>query len=437
MPHTSEKKQRSAMALFLVSLAITSAAAHANDWPNWRGPNHDGSTAESGLPAEWTTTKNVLWATEMPGSSSSTPIVSGDRVFVVSNDTDATALQALCLDRDTGAILWMNELVSDASANRRNDMASCSPVTDGKHIYFLFGSGDLIALDFQGAISWSRNLTEEFGPIHQSWGYSSSPLLYNGNLYIPILRGQWQPGVTNTDEASFMVAIDASTGETLWKVNRKSDAIGESFDSYATPIPYASGGKVAIVMQGGDYLTGHDPFTGAELWRQAHNPRHGRNDRLIPSPVVAGDLICGLQARGGNAFAVRPKSGASIAYEDSEWIYSGRTGDVPTPLYYDGRIYILNGVNKSLMCLDPATGEEIWKEYLGASARIWSSPTAGDGKIYCLDERGQVTVLAAGDKFSVISQSEMGGYPSKSSIAIADGKLFIRTAEKLYCVAAK
>ena len=144
--------------------------------------------------------------------------------------------------------------------------------------------------------------------------------------------------------------------------------------------------------------------------------------------------MCALQPRGLDAFAFRPGNKARLAYTDSTWIYDERTGDVPTPLYYDGRLYILNGARKMMICLDPATGEEIWTGDLGASARIWSSPTAGDGKIYCLDERGQVTVIAAGDKFKVLSQADMGGAPSKSSIAIADGRLFIRTAEKLYCI---
>lgn len=430
-------KQVAAVAIFLSGVAAHAGFAHAGDWPGWRGPNHNGSTSETNLPEEWSAAQGVLWAAEMPGRSSATPAVWGDKVFVASNDKTRKLLYGICLDRDSGDVLWNKQLVEGAWVNARNDSATCSPVTDGDRVYFMFGTSDLFALDFDGAEVWSKNLDREFGPVTTNWGYGSSPLLYKGRLYIQVLRGQWGSGVSqmeHTDEDSYVLCLDAASGETVWKVHRPSDAIGESFDSYTTPIPYEADGKTAIVVHGGDYITGHDPATGEELWRQAHNPRRGRADRLIPSPVIAGDLVCALQPRGLDAFAFRPGNKARLAYTDSTWIYDERTGDVPTPLYYDGRLYILNGARKMMICLDPATGEEIWTGDLGASARIWSSPTAGDGKIYCLDERGQVTVIAAGDKFKVLSQADMGGAPSKSSIAIADGRLFIRTAEKLYCI---
>jgi len=432
-------KHTGAIAIFLGCVVSSWESARAGDWPGWRGPNHDGSTREPNLPAQWSASEGVLWATDMPGRSSATPAVWGDKVFVVSNDKTRKNLYGMCLDRDSGEVIWSKGLVKDGWVNARNDSASCSPVTDGKLVYFLFGTSDLFALDLDGNEAWSKNLDRDFGPVATNWGYGSSPLLHGGRLYIQVLRGQWGSGVSmmeHTDEDSYLLCLDAASGDTVWKVHRPSDAVGESFDSYTTPIPYERDGKTEIVVQGGDYITGHDPETGEELWRHAHNPRKGRTDRLIPSPVIAGDLVCGLQPRGLDAFAFRPGEKTQMAYTDSTWIYDGRTSDVPTPLYYEGRLYIVNGARKSMLCLDPATGEEIWTGDLGASARIWASPTAGDGKIYCLDERGQVTVVAAGDEFKVISQAEMGGQPCKSSIAIADGKLFIRTAEKLYCVAA-
>lgn len=421
----------------LIAIACLAGPASAGDWPNWRGPAYDGSSDESNLPAKWTS-RDVKWSTPMPGRSSATPVIWGDRVFVVSNDAKRTSLHALSLNRDTGEVIWNKRLVTGARSNARNDMASCSPVTDGKLVYFMFGNSELFALDFDGNPVWSKNLDRDFGPITPNWGYSSSPLLYGGRLYIPVLRGQWGSGISmmaHTDDDSYVLCLDAATGETVWKVHRASDAVGESFDSYATPVPFESNGETVIVVQGGDYLTGHDADTGVERWRQGHNPKKGRSDRLIPSPVVAGDVVCGVQARGGNLFAVFPGKTKEMEYSDSHWIYDQRTTDVPTPLYYEGKLYVLIGTRKLLLCIDPVTGKEIWRGDLGSSSRIWASPTAGDGKIYFLDERGQVTVVAAGDEFKVLSQSELGGAPSKSSIALADSKLFIRTADTLYCIA--
>ena len=155
-------------------------------------------------------------------------------------------------------------------------MASCSPVTDGKLVYFMFGTGDLFALDFDGNEVWSKDLEREYGPIGQQFGYSSSPLLYKDRLYLPLLHGQWSvggPWSSYTDKDSYVLCLDAASGEEVWKVHRPTDARGESFDSYGSAIPYEAGGPPAIIVQGGDYVTGHDPATGKELWRQAHNPR--------------------------------------------------------------------------------------------------------------------------------------------------------------------
>jgi outer membrane protein assembly factor BamB len=145
-----------------------------------------------------------------------------------------------------------------------------------------------------------------------------------------------------------------------------------------------------------------------------------------------GDLAIGLQPRGGDAFAVKPGTKMRFDYEESHWIYRGRTADVPTPAVYEDKVYVLVGTLGKLICLDPRTGAELWTGDLDASARIWSSPTAGDGKIYCVDENGQVTIASIAGEFEVLSQAEFGGSVTKSSIAIAGGSLYIRTADALY-----
>ena len=422
------------LAVFLGITLFYGAIAAAGDWPQWRGPNHNGSTVGSNLPVSWSTTENVVWSADLPGYSEASPIVVGDRVFVASNDESQTKLYAICLDRDTGKTLWSKLITDSARASSRNSMASCSPVSDGERVFFMFGSGDLYAMDLDGNIIWSQNLGDDYGPFASQWGYSSTPLIYNNRLYVTVMRGT-QTSQGATDENSFLLCLEPATGKVLFKIHRTSDARGESQDSYTSPVPYEFQGHSQIVLSGADYITGHDAILGDELWRHPHNPRKIQNWRLIPSPVIANDVVIGVEPRGGSAFAVKPTGDARMRFDDAAWVFDAKTTDVPTPPFYDGRLYILNGARRIMTCVNPITGEEIWSGDLGGRARIWSSPTAADGKIYCLNEQGTTIVLAAGDTFKILGEGRLGGAPSKSTIAIADERLFIRTAEKLYCIA--
>ncbi len=417
--------------------ALIASSAFAADWPSWRGAEHNGTSPEQGMPERIDPVADLRWSADMPGSSSATPIIANGRVFVVSNNENDLKVFGLCLDAATGAVLWQKLLGEVESVPTRNTMASCSPTTDGKHVYFLSGNGNLYCYDYEGKEIWLKRLPEHYGHIGQQFGYSSSPLLHKGRLYLPILRGQWETGEswdTYTDKDSHLVCLDAATGAEIWKTHRPSNANGESFDSYASAVPLETEKGDAIVVQGGDHLTAHDAATGKELWRQEHNPRKGGNWRLIPSPIVAGDVVIGLQPRGGDAFAILPGEQTEFAYENSHWIYAANTGDVSTPAYYEGRVYVVNDTRKILICLNPNTGAEIWRGELEASGRIWSSPTIADGKLYILDENGQLSIAEIGERFRLLSQAEFGGGIAKSSVAIADGSLWIRTADKLYRV---
>jgi outer membrane protein assembly factor BamB len=427
-----------------MSLAITllaTAAATADDWANWRGPNHNGTSGETNLPTEWSNTDNILWSATLPGPSSSTPIVSGDRVFVSSSGESEKKLHALCFDRRTGERLWGRLIAESKWVPHRSGMSLSSPVTDGTLVYFLYGTSDLFALDFDGNEVWSKNLDREVGPITPLHGYGASPLLHNGKLYIPMIRGQWRAPVyvkqeLYTDKDSFIACLDAKTGELHWKVHRPSHAYSESFDSYATPVIYNHGGVEQLILQGGDVLTGHSAETGEELWRLVYNRKKQKYWQLIPTPVIAEDVIVAMLPKSRAAFALRPELDAQYEYEDSLWIYPGRTTTVPSPIYYQGRVYIINGARRTIICLDPKTGEEIWSEYLGTKSRIWATPTAADGKIYCFSETGETIVVAAEDTFKIVAHNPAlaGNGEAHSSIAIASGNLFLRTGSALYCV---
>jgi len=443
------KKEKFTMACFSIRVFVAVAflggalagmpgVAYGGDWPHWRGPHYNGTSGETGLP-DVISDANVVWRTPLPALSSASPIVLGNRVYAVSNSEDLKSLFGYCMDRDTGKILWEKEFVSGIEQPRRNTAASPSPVTDGERVYFTFGSTDIFATDLDGNILWSLNLDKKYGPASQQFGYSATPLPFKGKLFVAVMRGQWDRMQLDdfTDEDSYILCLDPATGTEIWKKHRASDGGDEAFDSYTSPIPYEHNGVAAVLTQGANYVIAHDPATGDELWRQNHNPDKGRMWRLIPSPVVAEDLVIGVQPRGLSPFGIRPVAGKTIAFDESLWIYDGKTTDVPTPVYHDGRVYLLNGVRGLLYCLEATTGKELWVGELGADSRIWASPVYADGKIYCVTESGQVLSMRVGESFELLSRHSFGGKECKSTIAIADGKLFVRTSDALYCLAEK
>tara|TARA_R110001592_G_scaffold198500_1_gene446776 strand:- start:2407 stop:3717 length:1311 start_codon:yes stop_codon:yes gene_type:complete len=422
----------SLLASVFFGMQFTAVAA---DWPYWRGPHFNGTSDETGFSGAVSEDK-IQWRTPMPGASSASPIVVGDRIYCVSNSGDMGALVGYCLNRDTGDVIWQKEFVSGVEQPRRYTLASPSPVTDGERIYFTFGTGDLIATDSDGKVVWAKNLMEVYGPISQQFGYSATPLPFKGKLYVAIMRGQWDRKELDdfTDEDSYLICLDPTTGDEVWKTHRSSDGHDEAFDSYTSPMPYDHDGVSAIITQGANYVIAHDTTTGKELWRQNHNPEMGKMWRLIPSPVMADGLVIGVQPRGLSPFAIRPEAGKSFAFDESLWIFDGKTTDVPTPVYDNGRVYLMNGVRKLLYCLDAKTGKELWVGEVDADSRIWSSPVVADGKMFCLTEEGQVVTMKVGDSFEMISTLSLGGKECKSTIAISDGKLFVRTSEALYCL---
>ena len=428
---------RSVTTLSLLACMVVFAFSRteAEDWPHFRGPHFNGTSDETGLP-DVLSSESIRWRTPLPGMSSASPVVLGDRVYCTSNSEDMTALEGLCISRDTGKIIWRKTFVSDVEQPRRNSMASPSPVTDGERIYFTFGSGDIIATDPDGNVQWSKNLVEEYGPINQQFGYSATPLPFKGKLYVAVMRGQWDRMSLNefTDADSYVLCLDSKTGAEVWKTHRTSDGHDEAFDAYTSPTAYDYGGVTAIITQGANYVIAHDADTGKELWRQNHNPEMGKMWRLIPSPVVAEDLVIGVQPRGLKPFGIRPEAGKSFSFDESLWIYDGKTTDVPTPVYDEGRVYLLNGVRKLLYCLEAETGKKLWIGKVEADSRIWSSPVMGDGKMYFLTQNGQVLVAKVGESFEMLSAVSLGGKECKSTIAISDGKLFVRTSDALYCL---
>ncbi len=420
-----------------LACVLSPSAAVSAHWPNFRGPELNGSSASAHVAERWSVDDGLRWSVDLPGPGSSTPAVWGRRLFLTAANADGELL-AMCLDTSDGSVQWQRK----HGLNRRhgrNDMTSPSPVTDGTRVIFLFGTGEMAAYDMDGARLWARDLVQDFGKFAWGFGYGASPLLHEGRLYVQMMRRPRQPVPPDGEQhEAFLLAIDPVSGHDLWRQGRPSDALDESWESYVTPTVHGSAEQTQIVIPGADTMTGHDPVDGRELWRLDFNHRRLRNWRLIPTPISDGRRIFCAIPRGAAFVAVDPGGappGVGLKAA-AAWSMNTNAPDVCSPLLYDGRLYILDGDRRVVTCLDPETGRSIWRGQLGSETVIRASPTAADGKLFVMDEDGLVHVLAAGDEFRVITSIAMGGgQPARSSIVIVDGNLFVRTASALHRVA--
>ena len=429
------------LVLSLLLLSTPAFAAEPNNWPQWRGPNFDGSSAATGLPDKIGPNDNVVWSATMPGPSAATPIVWNDRVFVSSPDNASNKLLAIAIDRKTGREIWRKEVGMGSKPNPRNNTASPSPITDGKHVWFYYGTGDLACFDFDGRQVWARNLVKEHGAFNFMWIYGSSPLLYKGKLYIQVLHNTkpWEGEAPKEPAESYLLAIDPATGKDLWKQARPNAAEQESKESYGTPIPFLSSERGEVVLIGGDVVTGHDPETGKELWRYGEwNPGKEPFWRIIPSVVTGGGLAFAAAPKGGPVMAIKPGGEGNITKTHEAWNTKEFTTDVCVPLYYQDKLYVLDGDRKAIYRVDPATGKKEAEQKLGGDPVFRGSPTGADGKIYCMNEGGEVWVISMPD-LKILSEADLGsgGNASRASIAIADGQVFVRTEHKLFCFGKK
>lgn len=421
-------------------LALAAQAVTAENWAQWRGPAFNGSSTEKGLPATWSKTENVRWAAPLPGYSGATPIVWEDTVFVTSPDPEKN-LWLFCLETKTGKVRWQKKVAAGDRDKGRNNMASPSPVTDGKSVFTLFATGDLAAFDFAGKPLWSRNLGKEYGQFAYMWIYGASPLLYRGKLYVPVLQrnpvpehyAQAQDGKPNRD--SYLLCLDPATGTNLWRHIRPTDAVNESMEAYTTPIPCEGKAGPEILLLGANYLTAHQPDTGAELWRCGGlNPKAQSSWRIVPSPVVVGDILVACAPKRDPVFGIKDGGKGLVTDTHVAWKSEEVTTDCSTPLLYRDRLFVLDGDRQLLVCLDPQTGLKKWQGNLGVREIFRASPTGADGRIFCLSESGTVVVLDAGNEFKVLATIPVGEGPVRSSIAVANRHLFIRTAQHLYCI---
>ena len=406
-------------AVLMLSLSV----AQAENWPQWRGPSLNGLSNEKNLPVKWTTDENVVWKVQMPGFSGSTPIVWRDRVFL--NVADGDNLFLWSIDKAKGTVVWKQPLGAGNVKMRKQNMSSPSPVTDGRAVYVMTGTGMLKAFDFAGKELWSRDIQKEYGEFGLQWGYASSPLLHEDSLFVQVLHGM------KTDQPSYVMRVEKKSGKTLWKVDRPTNAIRESPDSYTTPALLRYGKTTEIVITGGDCVTGHDLATGKELWRaNGLNPDNNPNYRIVASPIIFNEIIY-APTRIKPLLALRAGGRGDITSSHVMW--STPNGpDVPTPVT-DGKYFYIINDRGIVWCLDAKTGAEVYGQQRIKPGTYSGSPVLADGKIYITNEDGLTTVLAAGPKFEVLAENPLNDY-TLSSPAISDGRIYIRTAGFLYSI---
>jgi outer membrane protein assembly factor BamB len=442
-------------ALLLTSLAIQTAAL-AENWPNWRGLNQDGSSSETGLPVKFSPTEGVKWAADVPGIAASVPVIWGDNVFITAPIAAEKKLVGLCYSIETGKEKWRVTISEgdEVQWDDKSNLASPSAATDGERVYFLFANAVAAAFDFSGKIVWKRDFKETHGAFATQWTYGSSPTIDSGKLYIQVLQRnetfkfqeKFEKGTPGKDLSSYILAIDPANGKDLWKQIRPSTAKIESLEAFSSPVFTTYKDQRLMLISGGDTLTIHDAATGKEFSRVAtwNPPGEGYNSffRLVPSPVVGDGMAIVCAPKNSPIFAI-PLDAKGETQPVWQTAPKGVTSDVPTPAFYKGKFYVLDGGKKILSCLEPKTGKVLWTGELGGKTKFESSPTVADDKVYCINFWGEVYVAKANtDKFELLGMNEMGNGSKpngnaasvRASISVSASSLFIRTQDKLYRV---
>jgi len=417
--------------LLALPVGLVQTLVAAENWPFWRGPHNNGICDEKNLPVEFGKSKNVLWRLPLPGQAAATPVIWGDHIFLTAPDGDELLL--LCISTD-GHELWRRTVGHGNKLARVDEGNSCSPspVTDGKHVWTLMGSGDLACFDFNGSEVWKLNLQKNYGKFRISYGMSSTPVLDGDRLYLQLIQGD---GDASTQEA-LVLALDKQTGKQVWKQTRISDAIVECEHSYASPVIYDDGKLKFLLTHGADYLVAHRLDDGTEIWRCGGlNPKEHYNPtlRLVASPATVPGLIVVPSAKNGPVVALRPDGKGDItkSKEFVIWKRPRNTPDVPSPVIHDGLVYLCRETG-DLFCLDAKTGQEFYHSATKRT-RFRASPVYADGKIYITSRDGDVIVVKAGKNFEILAKNELGEQIAASP-AIANGRIYFRTFDALWAI---
>jgi len=423
----------------------------AGTWPSFRGKEAAGVADGQNLPDTWNARsgQNVLWYTPIPGLAHSSPIVWGDRLFVtsaVSSNPNATFRRGLygdgdasddhsrqrwvvyALDKRTGRTLWERVAFEGAPLDKRHvksTYASSTPATDGRIVVAWFGSQGVFAYDLNGNLKWKVNLGRidvgAYDIPSYEWGPASSPILWNGMV---LLQCDQQSG-------SFIIALNADSGETVWKTDR------DELPSWGTPTVAETPAGPVLVANASNFIRGYDPRNGKELWRLG-----GSSKITAPTPVFGEGLFIVASGRQPERpiFAIRPEARGNLTLREGEtrskavaWSRTLRGPYMPTPLIYRGLLYVLD--NHGIFdAYNVRSGEEAYRQRLpNIGSGFSASPIAADGKIYLSSEDGEISVIAAGTRFRQIAANDMGE-PLMATPALSEGVMYVRSSKSIFAI---
>lgn len=395
-------------------LLTASALANSEDWPGWRGPRGDGTSAEIGLPIRWSATENVRWKVAVPGTGHSSPIVSGNRVFLTSCREATHERLLLCYDRHDGKLLW-ERIVAVAPLEKKhklNSYASSTPATDGRHVWVSFLSQPRVLVscfDFEGNKIWEKSP----GDFQSPHGYCSPPVLYKDLV------------IVNEDQdhsRAFIAALDQATGAERWRISRPG------IRSYCPPLIADAAGRKQLVLSGANRVTSYDPDAGKLLWEI-----DGPTEQFVASFVLHDGI---LFMSGGypekHVLAIRPDGSGNVTQSHIVWRTQKGAGYVPSPVAANHHVFLIND-NGVATCWDAATGKQRWQTRLGEHHS--ASPITAENRIYATSDEGVTFVLKAEPKFEVIARNHFGE-ECFTSPAVSHGNLFFRTSRHLWCIGA-
>ena len=412
------RAERSHIALFvlLFSFFLTASPTAQGEWPQFRGPQGQGHSSETGLPVEWGETRNVAWKVAIPGRGWSSPVVSGGRIWLTTavGEGRSASLRLLSFDAESGRELFNIEAFRLSSANLKNEKnshASPTPIVEGDRVYVHFGGDGTAALDAAtGKVLWSKKF-----PYASQHGSGGSPTLHK-DLLIFSGDGHYE---------AWVIALDTRTGNVKWKTERR-----KPFDqAYTTPLVIRVDGRDQVVSVGAYRASAYDVATGREIW----TVRYEDGFSNVPRPVFAHGLVYITTGFFQPAvLAVRPDGTGDVTETHVAWSTTRGAPFTPSPIAVGDELYVISDLGV-LSCLDAKTGALHWQERLGGNHS--ASPVFADGRIYFLSEEGVATVIAPGTTFRKLAVNELDG-ATLASIAVAHGSIFIRSLTHLYRIGA-
>ncbi|WP_254508456.1 outer membrane protein assembly factor BamB family protein [Anatilimnocola floriformis] len=409
-----------ATVLAILACFLSLATATAQEWTRFRGPNGTGVSEAKTIPDSWTE-KDCNWVAKLPGIGHSSPVVWKDKIFLLSADGKTAMRHVLCLSTVDGKIVWQKDYPGvPHHLHARSSFASCTPCVDESQVYFAWSDPQhtyFKAFDHAGNEKWSLDL----GAWVSQHGFGQSPIVYNDMVIITCSQeNSKQAGVPEPTE-SFVLAVDKATGKKRWRKDCKIDTA-----SYSVPTvrKNENGADELVMASTGEGLFGVDPATGNTNWSQKVFKM-----RTISCPQVVSGLIFGTTGSGGGGntvVALRPGPEPEVVYEVTK-----EAPYVPTPVAL-GNLMFLWSDKGIVTCINADDGSKVWQKRIGGVGNSGSPIRVAD-KVICVDEAGVVVVIAASAEFKELAKIDLKE-ECRSTPAVSDGRMYIRTISKLYSV---